>query len=144
MGSGKTFTLDEAREIGRTIGIDWDAAPFDVEQFRMGLDVELEHGARDPETNVTGDDPILTGKIALAHLREFPDYYTRLARHGGRGRRQGLSTGDAGGGVRPAPACLDVTRHGTSGVARIDNLAGDRTPDPSHPVSVTIYCDEVF
>ncbi len=79
MSSGKTFTLDEAREIGRTIGIDWDAAPFDVEQFRMGLDVELEHGARDPETNVTGDDPILTGKIALAHLREFPDYYTRLA-----------------------------------------------------------------
>ena len=79
MSSGKTFTLDEAREIGRTIDIDWDAAPFDVEQFRMGLDVELEHGARDPETNVTGDDPILTGKIALAHLREFPDYYTRLA-----------------------------------------------------------------
>lgn len=79
MSSGKTFTLDEAREIGRTIGIDWDAAPFEVEQFRMGLDVELEHGARDPETNVTGDDPILTGKIALAHLREFPDYYTRLA-----------------------------------------------------------------
>jgi len=79
MSSGKTFTLDEAREIGRKIDIDWDAAPFDVEQFRMGLDVELEHGARDPETNVTGDDPILTGKIALAHLREFPDYYTRLA-----------------------------------------------------------------
>jgi len=79
MSSGKTFTLDQAREIGRTIGIDWGAAPFDVEQFRMGLDVELEHGARDPETNVTGDDPILTGKIALAHLREFPDYYTRLA-----------------------------------------------------------------
>ena len=79
MSSGKTFTLDEAREIGRTIDIDWDAAPFDVEQFRMGLDVELEHGARDPLTNVTGDDPILTGKIALAHLREFPDYYTRLA-----------------------------------------------------------------
>jgi hypothetical protein len=79
MSSGTTFTLDEAREIGRAIGIDWDAAPFDVEQFRIGLDVELEHGARDPETNVTGDDPILTGKIALAHLREFPDYYTRLA-----------------------------------------------------------------
>jgi hypothetical protein len=78
MSSGKRFTLDEAREIGRTIGIDWDTAPFDVEQFRMGLDVELEHGARDPETNVTGDDPILTGKIALAHLREIPDYYTRL------------------------------------------------------------------
>jgi len=46
----------------------------------MGLEVELEHGARDPETNVTHDDPLLTGKIALAHLNEFPDYYTRLAK----------------------------------------------------------------
>ena len=73
------FPSDKAREIGQTIGIDWDNAPFDLEQFRMGLEVELEHGTRDPETNVTGDDPILTGKIALAHLREFPDYYTRLA-----------------------------------------------------------------
>ena len=53
--------------------------PFDLEQFRMGLDVELEHGRRDPATNVTDDDPIMTGKIALAHLRELPDYYTRLA-----------------------------------------------------------------
>jgi len=49
-----------------------------VEQFRMGLDVELEHGLNDPSTDVTGDDPILTGKIALAHLNEFADYYTRL------------------------------------------------------------------
>jgi hypothetical protein len=73
------FPSDKAREIGQIIGIDWDNAPFDLEQFRMGLEVELEHGTRDPETNVTGDDPILTGKIALAHLREFPDYYTRLA-----------------------------------------------------------------
>jgi Protein of unknown function (DUF5661) len=50
-----------------------------VEQFRRGLDVELEHGSHDPATNVTNDDPILTGKIALAHLRELSDYYTRLA-----------------------------------------------------------------
>ena len=56
--------------------VDW--SKFDVEQFRMGLDVELEHGKIDPETNVTNDDPIMTGKIALAHLNEFPDYYTRL------------------------------------------------------------------
>jgi len=49
-----------------------------VEQFRMGMDVELEHGTRDPQTNVTNNDGILTGKIALAHLKEFPDYYTRL------------------------------------------------------------------
>lgn len=74
------FTFEEARRIGEQVGIDWAAAPFDVEQFRRGLEVELEHGLHDPETNVTGDDPILTGKIALAHLNEFPDYYTRLER----------------------------------------------------------------
>lgn len=79
MSDRTTFSTEEAADIGRTLGIVWDAVPFDVEQFRRGLDVELEHGARDPETNVTGDDPILTGKIALAHLREIPDYYTRLA-----------------------------------------------------------------
>lgn len=72
------FTADEARGIGTQIGIDWDSSPFDVEQFRAGMDVELEHGAHDPETDVTGDDPALTGKIAWAHLKEFPDYYTRL------------------------------------------------------------------
>jgi hypothetical protein len=72
------FPPDEARRIGTEIGIDWTTSPFDVEQFRMGLEVELEHGAHDPETNVTGDDPLLTGKIAWAHLKELPDYYTRL------------------------------------------------------------------
>ena len=74
------FTEDEARRIGEQIGIDWETAPFDVEQFRMGMDVELEHGLHDLATNVTDSDPIVTGKIALAHLNEFPDYYTRLAR----------------------------------------------------------------
>jgi hypothetical protein len=72
------FSAAQAREIGERIGIDWDSSPFDVEQFRMGLDVELEHGARDSVTNVTDDDEDTTGKIAWAHLREFPDYYTRL------------------------------------------------------------------
>ena len=76
----QTFKTGDARSIGEQIGIDWGSSPFDVEQFRAGMDVELEHGTRDPETDVTGDDPILTGKIALAHLRELPDYYTRLAR----------------------------------------------------------------
>jgi hypothetical protein len=74
------FTTDEARGIGEKLGIDWQTAPFDVEQYRMGLDIELEHGTRDPDTNVTDDDPMTTGRIALAHLREFPDYYTRLAK----------------------------------------------------------------
>ncbi len=77
MAKKKSFNAKEAREIGNDLGITWN--DFDVEQFRMGLDVELEHGTRSPATNVTDDDPILTGKIALAHLNEFPDYYTRLA-----------------------------------------------------------------
>ena len=76
----KRFTADEARRIGEEIGIDWAAAPFGVEEFRRGMDVELEHGLHDLSTNVTGDDPVVTGKIALAHLNEFPDYYTRLER----------------------------------------------------------------
>ena len=76
MTSKKHFTTEEAKRIGEALGIDW--SKFDVEQYRMGLDVELEHGLVDPYTNVTNDDPIMTGKIALAHLNEFPDYYTRL------------------------------------------------------------------
>jgi hypothetical protein len=73
-------STEQAREIGERIGIDWDRSRFDVEQFRMGLGVELEHGSRDPETNVTDDEELTTGKIARAHLNEFPDYYTRLAK----------------------------------------------------------------
>ncbi|NCT00243.1 hypothetical protein GW765_04695 [Candidatus Parcubacteria bacterium] len=71
-----TFTTDEAKIIGDEIAIDWDK--IDLEQFRRGLEVEMEHGEHDPETNVTNSDPILTGKIALAHLKELSDYYTRL------------------------------------------------------------------
>jgi len=74
----KRFTIAEARQIGEALGVDWTR--FDVQQYRMGLDVELEHGVRDPATNVTNDDPMLTGKIALAHLKEFADYYTRLSK----------------------------------------------------------------
>ncbi len=76
MTSKKHFTAEEAKRIGESLGIDW--SKFDVEQYRMGLDVELEHGRVDPHTNVTDDDPMMTGKIALAHLNEFADYYTRL------------------------------------------------------------------
>ncbi len=78
--SRRTFTTGEARRIGKQIGVDWSQAPFDVEQLRMGMEVELEHGLHDLLTNVTDDDPLLTAKIALAHLNEFADYYTRLAR----------------------------------------------------------------
>jgi DNA-directed RNA polymerase alpha subunit len=77
--SGKTeFTAEQARAAGERIGIDWATSPFDVEQFRIGMDVELEHGTHDPATNVTDDDVDVTAKIAWAHLNEFPDYDTRL------------------------------------------------------------------
>lgn len=76
MESKNNFNQIEAKKIGERLGITWDK--FDVEQFRMGMDVELEHGLVDPKTNVTDDDPLMTGKIALAHLNEFPDYYIRL------------------------------------------------------------------
>jgi len=76
MEKRKNFAAKEAREIGEKLGIKWDK--FDVEQFRAGMDVELEHGTRDPKTNVSNDNSLMTGKIALAHLNEFPDYYTRL------------------------------------------------------------------
>jgi hypothetical protein len=80
MSGARSFTADEARQVGEQIGIDWATAPFDVDQFRRGMDVELEHGLHDAATDVSGDDPLVTGKIALAHLNEFPDYYSRLER----------------------------------------------------------------
>jgi len=73
------FTAEQAQNLGSQIGINWESSPFDVSQFRRGLDVELEHGSDDPETNVTNSDPVMTAKIAWAHLKELPDYYTRLA-----------------------------------------------------------------
>jgi hypothetical protein len=88
MAEKGTFSSDEARLVGEQIGIDWSSSPFDVEQFRRGMDVELEHGLHDLLTNVTGDDPLVTGKIALAHLREFPDYYTRLEQLEEQARRE--------------------------------------------------------
>jgi hypothetical protein len=75
-----SFSTNEAHQIGEDIGVDWATSRFDVEQFRRGMDVELEHGLQDLLTNVTDDDPHVTGMIALAHLNEFPDYYTRLER----------------------------------------------------------------
>lgn len=76
MSNSKHFTREDARKVGETLGVDW--SKFDVEQFRMGLDVELEHGIRNEHTDVTHDDEIMTGRIALAHLNEIPDYYSRL------------------------------------------------------------------
>ncbi len=76
MNRNKQISLDEARAIGNELKIDW--TKVDLKEFRSGLAVELEHGAHDPETDVTGDNMLLTGKIAWAHLKEFPDYYSRL------------------------------------------------------------------
>ena len=76
MAAKQHFTTEQALEIGNKLGIDWGR--LNVEQFRMGLNVELEHGLIALATDVTGNDPILTGKIALAHLNEYADYYTRL------------------------------------------------------------------
>ena len=76
MTSKSHFTAEQAKEMGEQLGIIWDK--FDIEQFRHGMDIELEHGTIDPNTNVSNDDPLITAKIALAHLNEFPDYYHRL------------------------------------------------------------------
>lgn len=76
MSEKKIVTPEQAKQIGEKLGLKWDR--FDIEQYRTGMDVELEHGKRDPHTNVTNDDLLVTGKIALAHLNEFPDYYDRL------------------------------------------------------------------
>jgi uncharacterized protein DUF5661 len=78
MTGARRTTIEEARRVGDAIGVDWSR--FDLEQFRAGMDVEFEHGGHDPQTDVTGDDPILTGQIALPHMKEFPDYYERLER----------------------------------------------------------------
>jgi len=78
MAETRRFSNDDARRYGEEIGIDWATSPFDVDEFRAGMDVELEHGLHDPATNVTDDDPNVTARIARAHLNEFPDYYTRL------------------------------------------------------------------
>ena len=78
MGDKQQFSVEEARSIGTQLGLDW--AQIDLEQFRRGLEIELEHGARDPQTDVTHSDLVLTGKIAWAHLKEIRDYYTRLDR----------------------------------------------------------------
>ena len=74
--SKENFTNEEAKEIGEQLGIKWDK--FDVDQFRKGMNIELEHGTSDLNTNVTEDDSLITGKIALAHLNELSDYYDRL------------------------------------------------------------------
>jgi uncharacterized protein DUF5661 len=76
MNSKRKISFEEARSVGAQLGLDW--AQIGLEQFRRGLEIELEHDAYDPETSITGDDLLLMGKIAWAHLKEIRDYYTRL------------------------------------------------------------------
>jgi hypothetical protein len=76
MTAKRLISYDEAKKIGEQLGVIWDT--FDIAQFKMGMEVELEHGTVNPQTNVSNDDLLTTGKIALAHLNELPDYYSRL------------------------------------------------------------------
>lgn len=78
MNNTKEFTFEEAKKVGEMIGINF--SEIQIEEFRMGLGVELEHGLRDAQTDVTHDNLGETGKIAWAHLKEIPDYYTRLSK----------------------------------------------------------------
>lgn len=92
MGDKKSFTTEEAKEIGEKLGVKWDK--FTVEEFRKGMDIELEHGTIDPDTNVTNDDPLLTAKITLAHLRELKDYNTRLKKMEEEGEKEWENKGE--------------------------------------------------
>lgn len=91
------ISLDEARSVGARLGLEW--AKVDLEQFRRGLEVELEHGTKDPKTNVTNDDVLLTGRIAWAHLKEIEDYYTRLDRLESEAKQQTADRGVHGGNL---------------------------------------------
>jgi hypothetical protein len=91
MAKTTQVTAEEARRVGDEIGVDWQR--FDLEQFRAGMNVEFEHGSHDPQTDVTGDDPITTGKIALAHMKEFADYYERLERMEAEAEREWAAKG---------------------------------------------------
>ncbi len=78
----------EAADVAEILRIDFAAVDFDLDQFHRGMRVELQHGTGDPDTNITDDDLVTTGKIALAHLNEIPDYYTRLAAMEAEARRR--------------------------------------------------------
>lgn len=95
------ITIDEVKRVCRELGLsDWSTIKspkvskqetsiilktvntnlmdISLDDFQKGLEVELEHGTRFEDANVTNNHPVLTGKIVLAHLKEMPDYYLRL------------------------------------------------------------------
>jgi hypothetical protein len=84
------ITLKQAQDTGKKLGVNWKTSRFDAEQFRMGMQVELEHGDRRDVTNLTGDDLIATGMIALAHLLELDRYYYLLDEMEKKGKREVL------------------------------------------------------
>lgn len=67
------ISLEQAVNLLNTLNVSLDK--FSIKDFMIGYEIELEHGTRNPETNVTNNDPIMTSKIVLAHLHEYPDYY---------------------------------------------------------------------
>ena len=69
------FKLDDALYAAKLLDIKFDK--YTVEEFLDGINIELEHGYVDLKTNVTNDDLLITAKIALAHLNEFPNYYNK-------------------------------------------------------------------
>lgn len=108
MSNKRRISAEEVQQVGATLGLDWQK--IDLEQLRRGLEVELTHGARDPETKVTNDDLALTGKIAWAHLKEFPDYYTRLDQLEARRTRSERRAADAHHRLRSRPIRYDKNR----------------------------------
>jgi hypothetical protein len=122
-------TPEEAKRVGDALGVDW--ARFDPEQFRAGMEVEFEHGAHDPQTDVTHDDPLLTGKIALAHLKEFPDYYVRLARMEAEAEREQAARAAAGRRDREAAeAAAHAQRGGEADAVTTDSMDSMAASDP--------------
>ena len=78
MKKRKQISSEEARRIGESLHIDWDQV--DLEQFRQDLMGDQKQETTDPETGLIYDGVLLSGKIVMAHIQEFPDYFTRLAK----------------------------------------------------------------
>ena len=135
MTETKRTSSEEAQRVGDAIGVDWNR--FELEQFRAGMDVEFEHGSHDPQTDVTHDDPIVTGKIALAHMKEFPDYYERLERME---RQAELDWADKPrlSGCRQAAASAGsrLTSSASCDSRPARSRRREREPDPVEPVAL--------
>lgn len=69
------YSKQDILNTAKMLGVKFDK--FSVDDLITGINIELEHGIQNPQTNVTNNDLVLTMKIALAHLNEFPDYYNK-------------------------------------------------------------------